>query len=93
MKAYCWADGVIEFGRNVPEGALLMAEGPAKTLRELISATARHAYDGETLLVPGIPEAKDQSEAGDALGAHLEWISKRRIPGITFCRMLPEVRA
>lgn len=67
MFAYAWRSGLIQFGRKVPDGALCIAEGPAKKLRPSVEAVARHAYDNETLLVPGIPEAKDDDEALDAL--------------------------
>jgi hypothetical protein len=36
MRAYCFASGQIEFGRSVPDGALQIAEGPAKQLRDWI---------------------------------------------------------
>ncbi|MGA8147791.1 MAG: hypothetical protein WB870_09495 [Gallionellaceae bacterium] len=44
----------------------------------MISASARHAYDRETLLVPGIPEAgSDEHAAEDALEEFIEWIRPR----------------
>lgn len=95
MRAYCWASGLIEFGRKLPDGALPIASGPAKPLRDFIEVRARHGYrtklvDGrptkipgtETLLVPGIPEAADQSAAGDALFAFRQWLSKKPPRGI-----------
>lgn len=39
----------------------------AKRFKEIVSVNARHAYDGVTLLVPGIPEARNDDEAMDAL--------------------------
>ena len=77
MKAYAWQSGRIDFGRTVPEGALLIAEAPAKQLREVISATARHAYDGKTLIVPGVPEANSDNAKVDALLAYCRWIAPR----------------
>jgi hypothetical protein len=76
MHAYCYASGQIEFGTVIPKGALPIGKGPDKPLRDFLSGVARHAYDGETLLVPGIPEAPDQSEALDALHRWLAWIAK-----------------
>lgn len=35
----------------------------AKKFKDIVSVNARHAYDGVTLLVPGMPEAADQNEA------------------------------
>ncbi|HAF44690.1 MAG TPA: host nuclease inhibitor protein [Gallionellaceae bacterium] len=77
MIAYCYRSGQIRFGRKVPEGAIQVAVGPAKPLRELIRNVARHAYDGVTLLVPGIPEAASDEDAGDALQRFLVWIAPR----------------
>lgn len=65
--AHCDASGVIEFSNTCPPGHLPIAAGPADKLRELIMGACRHAYDGVTLLVPGIPEAPNQSAGLDAL--------------------------
>lgn len=63
MIAYAWASGRIDFGRKVPDGALCIATGPAKTLRSTIEVLARHGYGKSegVLLVPGIPEASSQA--------------------------------
>lgn len=95
LRAYCYASGQIEFGRKMPDGALPVARGPAKILRDFIDSRARHGYstklvDGrptkipgtETLLVPGIPEAPDQVAAGDALFAFRKWIGKKPPKGV-----------
>ena len=74
MSAHiAWADrrGVIEFGQApAPDGMIVIARSRGRTgqrMRDRVSAAARHAYDGTTLLVPGIPEAEDDDEALDAL--------------------------
>jgi len=77
MIAYCYRSGQIQFGRSIPEGAIKVAQGPAKKLRDLIGVVARHAYDGKTLLVPGIPEAETEQQAEDALRRFLDWIAPR----------------
>lgn len=77
MIAYAWATGRIDFGRKMPDGALLIASAPAKKLRGVISVTARHAYDGKTRLVPGVPEAASGNEAVDALLAYNRSVKKR----------------
>ena len=82
MRAYCWASGRIEFGRRIPDGALPVARGPKKKLHDFIEATSRHAHDGKTLLVPGIPEAPDQAKALDALHAWLDWICDHAPRGV-----------
>jgi hypothetical protein len=69
MRAYCWRGGVIGFARVPPKGTIPFASGPARKLRSVIAALARHAYDGKTLLVPGIPEEKKDGKALDALEA------------------------
>jgi hypothetical protein len=79
--AYCFASGQIEFGTRIPDGALPLGRGRSRIVREVIEATARRAYDGETLLVPGIPEAPDQAAALDALLAFRSWIGQRKRHG------------
>ena len=74
MHAYCYASGEIGFGPIVPRGAVCIATGSEEKLREEICAVSRHAYDGETLLVPGLPEAPNQMAAADALERFLDWI-------------------
>ncbi|MBH1636276.1 hypothetical protein I5U65_14280 [Stenotrophomonas maltophilia] len=75
MIAYCWANGQIGFGTNVPDSAIFIAEGSSTQLRKVISVVARHgkgAMQG-MLVVPGVPEAETQQAKGDALGAWLAW--------------------
>lgn len=63
MQSYCWRTGLIEFGRSTPRGALPIAKGPGRKLRAAVSAVARHSYDAGQLLVPGIPEAVNDTMA------------------------------
>jgi hypothetical protein len=71
--AYCYASGQIGFGKIRAKGALPLMRGPDKIVRETIEVHARHAYDGKTLLVPGLPEAPDSEDARlDALYAFLK---------------------
>ncbi len=74
--AYCWRSGEISVGKKRPEGTLPIAHGPATTLRRALTARARHAYDGRTLLVPGIPEAPDDGEALLALRRFARFVTK-----------------
>lgn len=87
ITAFCDRKGRIEFvrgdGRRIPAGMMGLVEGPAKKVRELMSATARHAYDGKTLLVPGIPEAPSDTAAYDALVKFCDWLKSRRESGVT----------
>ncbi len=95
MRAYCYASGLIEFGRKMPSGALPIARGPGAQLRDFIDAKARHGYKTrkvrgrvtkipgtDCLLVPGVPEAPDQLAAVDALLAWREWISEHAPTGV-----------
>ena len=49
--AFCWASGLIQFGDQVPEGAIEIARGDDQVVREIIEVTSRHAYDGK--VAPG----------------------------------------
>lgn len=76
--AYCWRSGQIGFGPVAPEGSISFAHHTDGTrLRETVTTIARHAYDGETLLVPGIPEAETGDAALDALRAFQHEAMKR----------------
>ena len=97
MHAYCYASGLIEFGRTIPDGALPMAQGPAKPLREFIDANSRHGYKTrkvkgrptripgtDHLLVPGIPEARLMGKDPlMCLQEFLTWIGRQNPKGIT----------
>lgn len=67
--AFAWRNGRIEFAQQTPEGALPLARGEDHKVRAVIGAEARHAYDGETLLVPGVHEEAPDATALDALFA------------------------
>ncbi len=73
VVAYAWRSGLIEFGRFTPQGALALPTAD----ESIISAVARHAYDGKTLLVPGVPEAEEERDAIDALGAFCRQLKER----------------
>lgn len=73
--AYCYASGHIEFGSKCPGGALPLVRGPDQEVRDFIAGVARLAYDNETWLVPGVPEAEDQEKAMDALLRFEAWIT------------------
>lgn len=81
MYAFCDRRGVIEFGPDVPRGMLDLARGEEAELRELFSAKARHAYDGKTLLVPGVPEARSDEAALEAVQAFVLWLRRREARG------------
>lgn len=67
ITAYAWASGLIEFGHQLPDGALPIISGEENRVRELIDIWARHSRTGDQLLVPGVPEASSQREGCDAM--------------------------
>lgn len=83
IYAYCFASGEIEMGSAVPDGAIWVAYGCHSALTGLIEGTARLAHDNATWLIPGVPEAENQTIASNALAAYLSWIGKRKLRGIT----------
>ncbi|NNN24355.1 host nuclease inhibitor protein [Pseudomonas nitroreducens] len=78
--AYCWASGLIQFGLEVPEGAIGIARGEDAAVRENIEVTARLAYDNESLLVPGVPEAPNQRDGLLAVARYIQWLGERNGP-------------
>jgi hypothetical protein len=79
MIAYAFRSGHIGFGTSVPDGALFIANGPAKQVGQIVRGNARLAYDNETWLVPGCPEAQNDEEAYKAFVAFFDRIRKQLI--------------
>ena len=78
FRAYCWRSGVLEFGQRIPDGALPVDHGTERSVRRRVEVLARHAYDGQTLLVPGIPEAQDDDEALSAYERFKRVLDRKR---------------
>lgn len=76
----CWRSGETEVVRTVPEGVLVLATGKREKLEAVLSAIARHSYDGETLLVPGLPEAADDDQAQIAASDFMRRLALRLNP-------------
>lgn len=76
-KAYAFRNGEIGFGEVVPDGALPIL-GPKHYPISIddIKTGARLAYDGKTLLVPGVPEAGSDLEAYEAFDRWVKWLSR-----------------
>lgn len=75
-------DGVIVFEPHADPGLNRLPVGSAsaadaRRFRDVVSALARHSYDGVTLLVPGVPEAETQADGIDALIRFRSLISQR----------------
>jgi hypothetical protein len=67
--AYAFRSGQIGFipgSQPVPDGALVIAKGPTEIVRSVVQGAARLAYDNQTWLVPGCPEAENENAAYDA---------------------------
>jgi hypothetical protein len=73
ITAHCCRRGIIRFSRRCPTGLLPLVAGPDDEVRSQVSARARHAYDGKTLLVPGVPEADGEKAALAAVERWLDW--------------------
>jgi len=73
----CWRSGEVLVSRRVPKGAIRIVTGHGKRLRRILVACARHAYDGRTLLVPGMPEADNDLAAIAAVKAFEAMLLKR----------------
>jgi hypothetical protein len=73
--AYCYRSGLVEFGDQIPDGALPLDKGRGKKWRSGIEVKCRLAYDGETHLVPGIPEAETDKAAYEAWSRFRKWIA------------------
>lgn len=75
IRAYAFASGHIGFTDDaLPNGALVLAYGPEEVVRKTVSGNARLSYDNETLLVPGCPEAENQTAAYEAFSKFFDRI-------------------
>ncbi len=79
LTAHCERSGTIGFCRaTCPDGTLPIASHARDALlRGAIAAVARHSYDNNTLLVPGLPEAGSSEAALDALIAFSALVRER----------------
>lgn len=66
IKAYCWQSGQIGFTNKrqpqAPAGTIVFASGPRRIVKDQVTMMARIAYDGKTLLVPGLPECRENGK-------------------------------
>ncbi|OGB58479.1 MAG: hypothetical protein A2503_10140 [Burkholderiales bacterium RIFOXYD12_FULL_59_19] len=95
VHAWAWQSGLIEFGREVPEGAISFATGMDVPLRQRVDAVARHGQgkiEGK-LLVPGVPEAETEKAKVETLYAWVNWCAnangKKGSNGVVFAYTLP----
>lgn len=67
MILFAYRSGKLEVGRKVVEGTIGVGRGNRRTLVKAMERRARLAYDNGTWLVPGVPEADNETEALEAL--------------------------
>ncbi len=80
MRHVAFADraGVIRMGKRCPQGALPIGRRRHYfTLHGAVSAVAKLAYDNETLLMPGVPEAKTDDEDPNVVVAFAKAVETR----------------
>lgn len=88
VTAFVFGSGEIGF-QNVgmgalPDGALFLARGDADRVADVIRSMARRGYDGQTLLVPGIPETDDAGHAYKAFQEFFERVQVQLGPDSNF---------
>lgn len=95
-EAWCWASGLIEVGdeKSAPSESIVIARGARSSLQAVLAVLARHGRDDSAgqLLVPGVPEAKGQIAAVEALKEWVDWCAlnngKKFRHGVVFGRSL-----
>ncbi len=90
MYANVWATGRLTVSRW--PGGMCIAQGSEKALRKHFGSVCRHAYTRGVLLVPGVPEAKNQTEGLKALYRFVDWTSgaMRGAKGKLHTRTVPD---
>jgi len=81
MRVFAYRSGHLAFiegqmteGTAALSGALIVAVGPKDIVEPTVKGLARLAYDNETYLVPGCPEAGDDEDA--AYKAFVVWFER-----------------
>lgn len=77
LTAFCWRSGLIQMAEQAPEGALVLASGPATLLAQTIDSIGRLSADNQSHLVPGVPEAVSDDAALDAVIDFQKFLNKR----------------
>jgi hypothetical protein len=75
FRALCRADGVIFYDRKTPDGAIEIVRGDEDLVRGRMAVAARHGWQPDLLLVPGVPEADDQKAGLVALHEWINWFA------------------
>ncbi|WP_311272361.1 MULTISPECIES: host nuclease inhibitor protein [unclassified Rhizobium] len=77
----CYRSGEAFVSRRIPKGSMKIVTGHGRRLLRILSVCARHAYDGKTLLVPGLPEADSDLQAIEAVKGFEVMLRKRLAQG------------
>jgi hypothetical protein len=77
IHCFCWRSGLAEFGKAVPAGARVIALNLTAEEREKLEPKFRLGQSND-LLVPGVPEAASDRDAGIALRLFIKWAIERR---------------
>lgn len=75
MRAFAYRSGLIDIAEEIPDRSMPLAEAEYDLLVHAVQATCRMSYKNEPL-VPGVPEAVDESAALDAVLAYQVTLQK-----------------
>lgn len=75
LYAFCWINGAIGFGHNIPADAIGLAVGEENLVRAKIKLTAQQAV-GTQLAVPAMGAAYNSNNVGEAFAAAARYIAK-----------------
>ena len=76
-----YRDGQIVVSKRCPDHAASIMKGPAKMLKRLVVANARHSRTDRRLFVPGVPEAEGEDQAVLAVLAFQARLNKQALAG------------
>ena len=73
LYAFCWTNGAIDFGHRIPAGAIGLAVGDDKLVREKIQRTAQQT--AEALVVPSMGVAFQNNDTRGTFSAAARYIA------------------
>lgn len=79
MKAFVFRNGLVQLGNEVPENALEVGDGPDEMLTAIVGVVSRHAYNNVDLICPGVPEARSEAAAFNAVVEFRDRIKNRLV--------------
>jgi hypothetical protein len=75
VYAYCYPNGVIKFGKKVPDGALEIAHGKGREFKKRIFYSGALKDDGKTSCIENVAIFDNQEDKLLAFLAYREWIN------------------